>query len=108
MEEGAFDVYTTNIQMKKNRPAVMLTCMCAKEDREKFLTLILKHTTTLGVREYTCKRYGLKREIREVETIYGTVRVKAASGYGVAKEKPEYEDMARIAKEKKISLAEIE
>lgn len=108
MEEGAFDVYTTNIQMKKNRPAVMLTCMCAKEDREKFLTLILKHTTTLGVREYTCKRYGLKREIREVETIYGTVRVKAAYGYGVAKEKPEYEDMARIAKEKKISLAEIE
>lgn len=108
MEEGAFDVYTTNIQMKKNRPAVMLTCMCAKEDRKKFLTLILKHTTTLGVREYTCKRYGLKREIREVETIYGTVRVKAASGYGVAKEKPEYEDMARIAKEKKISLAEIE
>lgn len=108
MEEGAFDVYTTNIQMKKNRPAVMLTCMCAKEDREKFLTLILKYTTTLGVREYTCKRYGLKREIREVETIYGTVRVKVASGYGVTKEKPEYEDMARIAKEKKISLAEIE
>lgn len=108
MEEGAFDVYTTNIQMKKNRPAVMLTCMCAKEDREKFLTLILKHTTTLGVREYTCKRYGLKREIREVETIYGTVRVKVASGYGITKEKPEYEDMARIAKEKKISLAEIE
>ncbi len=108
MKEGAFDVYTTNIQMKKNRPAVMLTCMCAKEDREKFLTLILKHTTTLGVREYTCKRYGLKREIKEVETIYGTVRVKVASGYGITKEKPEYEDMARIAKEKKISLAEIE
>ena len=108
MKEGAFDVYTTNIQMKKNRPAVMLTCMCAKADREKFLTLILKHTTTLGVREYTCKRYGLKREIKEVETIYGTVHVKIASGYGITKEKPEYEDMARIAKEKKISLAEIE
>lgn len=108
MKEGAFDVYTTNIQMKKNRPAVMLTCMCAKEDREKFLTLILKHTTTLGVREYTCKRYGLKREIKEVETIYGMVHVKVASGYGITKEKPEYEDMARIAKEKKISLAEIE
>lgn len=108
MKEGAFDVYTTNIQMKKNRPAVMLTCMCAKEDREKFLTLILKHTTTLGVREYTCKRYGLKREIKEVETSYGTVRVKVASGYGITKEKPEYEDMARIANEKKISLAEIE
>lgn len=108
MKEGAFDVYTTNIQMKKNRPAVMLTCMCAKEDREKFLTLILKHTTTLGVREYNCRRYGLKREIKEVETCYGTVRVKVASGYGIVKEKPEYEDMAQIAKEKNLSLAEIE
>lgn len=108
MKEGAFDVYTTNIQMKKNRPAIMLTCMCAKEDREKFLTLILKHTTTLGVREYNCKRYGLKREIKEIETIYGTVHVKAASGYGIVKEKPEYEDMARIAKEKNISLSEVE
>lgn len=94
--------------MKKNRPAIMLTCMCAKEDREKFLTLILKHTTTLGVREYNCKRYGLKREIKEIETIYGTVHVKAASGYGIVKEKPEYEDMARIAKEKNISLSEVE
>lgn len=108
MKEGAFDVYTTNIQMKKNRPAVMLTCMCAKKEREKFLTLILKHTTTLGVREYNCRRYGLKREMKEVETCYGTVRVKVASGYGIVKEKPEYEDMAQIAKEKKISLAEIE
>lgn len=108
MAEGAFDVYTTNIQMKKNRPAVMLTCMCAKEDREKFLTLILKHTTTLGVREYNCRRYGLKREIKEVKTCYGTVRVKVASGYGIKKEKPEYEDMAHIAKERNISLAEIE
>ena len=82
--------------------------MCAKEDREKFLTLILKHTTTLGVREYTCKRYGLKREIKEVATSYGTVRVKIASGYGITKEKPEYEDMARIAKEKNIPLSVIE
>lgn len=108
MGEGAFDVYTTNIQMKKNRPAVMLTCMCAKKDREKFLTLILKHTTTLGVREYICKRYGLKREVKEVETAYGTVRVKVASGYVITKEKPEYEDMAQIARERNISLAEVE
>ena len=72
-----------------------------KKTEKKFLTLILKHTTTLGVREYNCKRYGLKREIKEIETIYGTVHVKAASGYGIVKEKPEYEDMARIAKEKK-------
>ena len=105
---GARDVNYTPIYMKKNRPAIMLTCMCAKEDREKFLTLILKHTTTLGVREYNCKRYGLKREIKEIETIYGTVHVKAASGYGIVKEKPEYEDMARIAKEKNISLSEVE
>lgn len=68
---------------------------------EKIPHTYFKAHNDTGVREYTCKRYGLKREIREVETIYGTVRVKAASGYGVTKEKPEYEDMARIAKRKR-------
>ncbi len=108
LNEGALDVYTTNIQMKKNRPAVMLTCMCAQEERDKFLTLILKHTTTLGVREYICRRYGLERTVKNVETPYGTVRIKSASGYGVQKDKPEYEDLARIAREQKTSIAEIE
>ena len=98
MSEGALDVYTTNIQMKKNRPGILLTCMCRGRDKEKFLHLIFLHTTTLGVREYFCRRYGLKRHIETVQTRYGEVHMKCASGYGVTRRKPEYEDVAAIAR----------
>lgn len=98
MSEGALDVYTTNIQMKKNRPGILLTCMCKEREKEKFLHLIFLHTTTLGVREYFCRRYGLKRHIETVQTRYGEVHMKCASGYGVTKRKPEYEDVAAIAR----------
>lgn len=107
MKEGALDVYTTSVVMKKNRPGFVLTCMCKKEDKEKFLKLIFQHTTTLGVREYTCKRYGLERNIKQVETSYGTVRVKESKGYGVVKTKIEYEDLAEIAKKNEMSLDEV-
>lgn len=107
MREGALDVYTTPVVMKKNRPGFVLTCMCKKEDKEKFLKLIFQHTTTLGVREYTCKRYGLERNIKQVETSYGTVRVKESKGYGVVKTKIEYEDLAEIAKKNEMSLEEV-
>lgn len=107
MNEGALDVYTTTVAMKKNRPGFVLTCMCKKEDKEKFLKLIFKHTTTLGVREYTCKRYGLERTIKQVETSYGTVRVKESKGYGVVKTKIEYDDLAEIAKKNEMSLEEV-
>lgn len=107
MREGALDVYTTSVVMKKNRPGFVMTCMCKKEDKEKFLNLIFQHTTTLGVREYTCKRYGLERNIKQVETSYGTVRVKESKGFGVVKTKIEYEDLAEIAKKNEMSLEEV-
>lgn len=107
MKEGALDVYTTNIQMKKNRPGILLTCMCKEADRAKFLTLIFKHTTTLGIREYDCKRYALRRKIETVRTPYGDVHYKYASGYGVEKAKPEYEDIAAIARKTGNSLENI-
>lgn len=94
------------IQMKKNRPGILLTCMCRAEQKEYFLQLIFKHTSTLGVREYFCRRYGLKRKIDEVQTEYGTVHVKRASGYGVVKEKLEYDDVSKIAEEHSWSVAE--
>ena len=106
MKEGALDVYTTSIQMKKNRPGILLTCMCRSEQKEHFLQLIFKHTSTLGVREYFCKRYGLERNVEEMQTEYGTVHVKKSTGYGVSKEKLEYEDLSRIAKENGWSVAE--
>lgn len=107
MKEGALDVYTTSVVMKKNRPGFVLTCMCKKEDKEKFLKVIFKHTTTLGVREYICNRYGLERNVKEFDTGYGTVRIKESKGYGVTKSKIEYEDLVRIAKEKDMSIEEV-
>ena len=106
IKEGALDVYTSSIQMKKNRPGILLTCMCKAEQKEYFLQLIFKHTSTLGVREYFCRRYGLKRKIDEVQTEYGTVHVKRASGYGAVKEKLEYDDVSKIAEEHSWSVAE--
>lgn len=107
MEAGALDVYTTSVQMKKNRPGIVLTCMCRNEEKEKFLQLMFQHTTTLGVREYTCRRYGLKRKTESRQTVLGEVHVKRTEGYGVLREKVEYEDLAKLAREKGFSLLEV-
>lgn len=107
IQEGALDVYTTSIQMKKNRPGVVLTCMCKSDEREKFLHLIFKYTTTLGIREYTCNRYGLSRTVSQKTTELGTVHEKTAKGYGVVRKKIEYEDLAKIAREQNLSIQQV-
>ncbi len=105
---GALDVYTTPAGMKKNRPGVLLTCLCRIEQREEIVRLLFLHTTTLGVREKVCSRYTLERSTNNVHTEYGTVRVKNVTGWGVSRKKPEYDDIAKIAREQKISLAQAE
>ena len=105
-EAGALDVFTTPIGMKKDRPAVMVTVLCKPEKREELLRCLFRHTTTLGVRESACLRSVLRRGFYTVQTEAGPVRVKCAEGYGVRREKPEYEDLASIAREKGISLRE--
>lgn len=104
---GALDVYFTNIGMKKSRPGVKLTCMCREKQREQMLECIFKHTTTLGVREYACKRYELGRSEKTVRTLDGEVRVKISSGYGVVREKAEYEDLAALARKSGKTIAQI-
>ena len=106
LEAGAPDVFTTPIGMKKNRPGVLLTVLCREEQRHEMLRLLFRHTTTLGVRESVCKRYILDRAGETAETAYGPVRIKKASGWGVTREKAEYEDLARIARETGVSLRE--
>ena len=101
---GALDVFTTPIGMKKDRPAVLLTCLCRPEDREKMVRLLFRHTTTLGVRETLCRRYTLSRDQHTVDTPRGPVTVKTASGWGVTRSKPEYEDLARIARAEGLTL----
>ena len=98
-EEGALDVYTAAIQMKKNRPGVMLCCICKAEEQEKFAMLMLKHTTTIGVRCRRFERYTLQREIYVEETPNGPVRMKRSYGYGIEKIKPEFDDIAAILKD---------
>ena len=104
---GALDVYFTSIGMKKSRPGVKLTCMCRERQREQMLECIFKHTTTLGVREYVCKRYELGRSEKTVRTQDGEVRVNTSSGYGAVREKAEYEDLAALARKSGKTIAQI-
>ena len=109
MEEGAKDVTLTPVQMKKGRPATLLTVMCADEEAEKerFVRLIFRYTTTIGIRELISERYILDRREETLDTLYGPVRRKIVSGYGTERYKLEYEDLARIAREKGMSVAEV-
>lgn len=104
LEAGALDVYTTAIGMKKNRPGVLLTCLCQEQQRDAMVKLLFLYTTTLGVRERPWSRRTLARTMETRDTEYGPVRVKTVSGFGVQREKAEFEDLARIARDKGISL----
>ena len=103
-EGGAHEVYTVPIGMKKSRPGTLIRAMCDEADRERILELLFKHTTTLGVRETVTRRFILDRSVHTLHTPYGDVRRKESSGYGVRRSKLEYDDLARIAAERGISL----
>ena len=106
MKNGALDVYTVPIGMKKSRPGILLAVMCREADRDRLISLIFRHTTTLGVRETVSKRYTMDRGSRTVSTDLGEVRMKRSTGYGTEKVKFEYEDLVKIAKENDLSLFE--
>ncbi|MGN0162804.1 MAG: nickel pincer cofactor biosynthesis protein LarC [Candidatus Ornithomonoglobus sp.] len=106
-DEGALDVYTVPIGMKKNRPGILLTCMCRVKDREKMLEIIFRHTTTIGIREYICNRYVLDKKVRTVGSNYGEIRVKESIGWGIRKIKAEYDDLETIAVRNNIPLTDI-
>lgn len=106
-DAGALDVFTTPIGMKKNRPGVLLTCMCREDDREAMLRTIFRHTSTLGVRVSVCDRYTLSRRQYAVQTPDGEIRVKESSGWGVLRHKAEFEDLAHIARQTGKSIAEV-
>ena len=107
LDAGALDVFTTAIGMKKSRPGIMLTALCRPEDKETLLPLIFRHTTTLGVRENRLHRYTLDRRIETVNTPYGPVRQKIATGYGVERKKYEYEDLAQLARGHGLSIFDL-
>ena len=106
-EAGANEVYTVPCGMKKSRPGVLLRVLCKPEAKEKMVSLLFKHTTTIGIRELLYSRYTLDRRIETVDTPFGPARKKISSGYGVIREKFEYEDLARIAKENDLSIEDV-
>ena len=107
LEAGALEVYTVAAGMKKSRPGTILCVLCHEDAKETLVRVIFRNTTTIGVREHRCSRYTLKRSFETVQTPYGDVQKKLSSGYGVTREKYEYEDLARIAREQGPSLAEV-
>jgi len=106
MENGALDVYIVPVSMKKSRPGHMLVCLAKPGDEERLAKLVLKHTTSFGVRIRDLRRLTLERDITTVKTGKGVVRVKRGYGYGVSKSKAEYEDLAKLARESGSSIFE--
>ena len=106
-EAGAIEVYTIPVVMKKSRSGNLLCVMCRESQKEKILQTIFKHTTTLGVRETRSNRFYLEREIETLKTEFGDVRVKKAKGYGVERQKFEYEDLAEISRKTGLSIDDI-
>jgi uncharacterized protein (TIGR00299 family) protein len=108
MDAGALDVYTTAIQMKKNRPAVMLSVIGQADDVQRLEEILFRETTTLGIRRWPAGRHKLQREACQVETPWGPVAGKLATGAGgAARFSPEYEDCRRVAAERQVPLAEV-
>jgi uncharacterized protein (TIGR00299 family) protein len=106
IEAGALEVYVVPVTMKKNRPGHLLVCLCHPEEEEKMTQLILKHTTTLGVRCHSWRRHTMEREILPLQTQHGTIHVKESHGFGCQKSKLEYEDLADYARKMNLSLWE--
>jgi hypothetical protein len=103
--EGALDVFSAPVQMKKNRPGALLTVLAKPEDAERLAKLIFAETTTLGVRRREERRHTLARRWESVQTHWGPVRIKIASMNGtVANYAPEYEDCRQLAEENHVPL----
>lgn len=105
LEAGARDVYLTPVQMKKGRPGVVLSVLCDARDRDVIGAIVLGETSAIGLRYYPVQRLVLEREVREVQTQYGPIRVKVARApAGHENLAPEYEDCKRVAAEKKVPI----
>lgn len=108
LAEGALDVFGVPVQMKKNRPGMLLTILCKPEDAAKLTQIVFRETTTLGVRRREETRLTLARRWVSVATEWGEVRVKIASMNGtVTNYAPEYEDCRRIAEEHRVALKSV-
>lgn len=107
MDAGALDVHYTPVFMKKNRPAYMISVLCRIGDREKMEHILFAETTTIGIRRQNMQRTVLKRESAAAETPLGTVAVKKLYREEGVCCVPEYESVAKIAREKGLPFREV-
>ncbi|HEY2154758.1 MAG TPA: nickel pincer cofactor biosynthesis protein LarC [Isosphaeraceae bacterium] len=108
MAAGALDAFVTPIQMKKNRPGVMITALCDEAHIGDLEEILFRETTTLGIRRYPVSRHKLKRQAAEVETPFGTVKGKLGWLEGRPPTfSPEYEDCARVARDQGVPLRDV-
>ena len=108
MQQGAQDVYLTPIIMKKGRPAILLSALADKSKADTLLDTIFRETTSIGVRIQEVGRKKLIREIKEIDTVYGKIRIKISKrGDEILTATPEYEDCKKIAEDKKIPLKQV-
>ena len=109
LAEGALDVYSTPIQMKKNRPAQKITCVCAVAEVDRLAALLFSETTTIGMRYTLAQRKTLQREFVEVQTPYGAVAMKLSLlDSRIVNFVPEFEDCRRLAMQTGAALKEIQ
>ena len=108
LEAGALDVFTIPIQMKKNRPGVLLSVIAEPDKAADLESILFRETATFGVRRYRAERTKLQREMVTVQTPWGPVKGKRGRGSdGLEVFSPEYEDCARIAREHGVPLREV-
>lgn len=108
LECGALDAYLTNIMMKKGRPAIQLSVICAPQNTDRLSEMIFRETTTFGVRIYEARRKKLFVEKKDVVTKYGTIGVKIGkSKSGIVTVSPEYRDCKKIADENNVALKDV-
>ena len=106
--QGALDVFHTPIQMKKNRPGVLLTILCVEADADKFSELLLRETSAFGVRRHTAERRKLRREFTNVKTPFGEVKVKLGKLDGkVIQAAPEHDSCKRAAEQSNVPLKQV-
>ena len=105
---GALDVFHTPIQMKKNRPGVLLTVLCAETEADRFAELILRETSSFGVRCHAAARRKLRREFASVKTPFGKVTVKIGRLNGrVVQAAPEFESCKKLAGQANVPLKQV-
>ena len=108
LASGALDVFAAPVQMKKNRPGMLVTLLCAPQDSQRLADLFFAETTTIGVRSYEARRRVLAREAVQVQTLHGAVQMKVARLNGhILNASPEFEDCKRIAAERGIPLKDV-